>query len=96
MHFPEKKSPDQSQMNQSKKLKSKVNLAISPRKVDPSPPNMNVHLHNIQRKPEKMISPQTSRINPNLRPSPSHYQINKPLQEYGSSIRQFESPPPRP
>ena len=48
MHVTEKKSPDQ--MNQSKKLKPKVNLAVSPRRVEPSPPNMNVHLHTIQRK----------------------------------------------
>ena len=50
MHVAEKKSPEQNNMSQSKKLRSKVNLAVSPRRVDPSPNIMNLHLHNTQRK----------------------------------------------
>ena len=79
MHFHEKRCQQQSQISQSKKLKPKINIAISPGRADPSPSNINIHAQHFQRKPQNLLrSPQSSRVN--LRPSPSHYQMNKPLQ----------------
>lgn len=77
MHIYEKKSPE-NPVNLSKKIKPKVNLAISPRNIDPSPPSKNINLHHVHRKHENIGSPQNSRLN--IRPSPNRFQMSKPFQ----------------